>query len=132
MLCGIESRNFDKSALPKAMKMRSEFYKKIYEVFKNYDILITPTTAVPAFELGISAPSNIEGKAVSPTGWQPFTFPFNFTGHPAATIPCGWSSEGTPIGMQIVGKRFQELLVLQVSKAFENVAPWQDKQPILL
>jgi aspartyl-tRNA(Asn)/glutamyl-tRNA(Gln) amidotransferase subunit A len=122
--------DFDKSALPKAMKMRSEFYQKIYEVFKNYDLLITPATAVPAFELGIPAPSKIEGKSVSPTGWQPFTFPFNFTGHPAASIPCGWSSEGTPIGMQIVGKRFQELLVLQVSKAFENLAPWQNKHPL--
>jgi aspartyl-tRNA(Asn)/glutamyl-tRNA(Gln) amidotransferase subunit A len=122
--------DFDASALPKAMKMRSQFYQKIYEVFKKYDILITPTTAVPAFELGISAPSTIEGKGVPPIGWQPFTFPFNFTGHPAASIPCGWSSEGTPLGMQIIGKRFQELLVLQVSKAFEDIAPWQDKRPI--
>jgi aspartyl-tRNA(Asn)/glutamyl-tRNA(Gln) amidotransferase subunit A len=121
--------DFDATALPKAMNMRSQFYQKIYESFKNYDILITPTTAVPAFELGIPAPSTIEGKGVPPIGWQPFTFPFNFTGHPAASIPCGWSSEGTPIGMQIIGKRFQELLVLQISKAFENIAPWQHKRP---
>ncbi len=121
--------DLDASALPKAMKMRSEFYQKIYDGFKNYDILITPTTAVPAFELGIPAPSTIEGKGVPPIGWQPFTFPFNFTGNPAASIPCGWSSEGTPIGMQIIGKRFQESLVLQVSKAFEDIAPWQDKKP---
>jgi aspartyl-tRNA(Asn)/glutamyl-tRNA(Gln) amidotransferase subunit A len=123
--------DFDASALPKAMKMRSQFYQEIYEVIKKHDILITPTTAVPAFELGISAPSTIEGKGVPPIGWQPFTFPFNFTGHPAASNPCGWSSEDTPIGMQIIGKRFQDLLVLQVSKAFEDIAPWQDRKPIL-
>jgi len=58
-----------------------------------------------------------------------FTFPFNMTGHPAASIPCGWTSDGLPIGMQIVGKRFDELTVLQVSKAFEELAPWQDKRP---
>ncbi|MFX1325092.1 MAG: amidase family protein, partial [Promethearchaeota archaeon] len=60
---------------------------------------------------------------------QAFTFPFNFTGHPAATVPCGWTSSNLPIGLQIIGKRFQELLVLQVSKAFEELAPWQDRKP---
>jgi aspartyl-tRNA(Asn)/glutamyl-tRNA(Gln) amidotransferase subunit A len=51
------------------------------------------------------------------------------SGHPAASIPCGWSSEGLPIGMQIVGRRFDEATVLQVSKAFEEIAPWQEKIP---
>ena len=60
---------------------------------------------------------------------MPFTYPFNISGHPAASIPCGWSSEGLPIGMQIVGKRFDELTVLQVCKAFEDIAPWQEKRP---
>ncbi len=43
--------------------------------------------------------------------------------------PCGWSSEGLPIGMQIVGKRFDDMTVLQISRAFEEIAPWQDKKP---
>ncbi|MFW9897500.1 MAG: amidase [Candidatus Thorarchaeota archaeon] len=120
---------FPASTLPLAMKTRTEFYESVYETFKNYDILVTPTTACPAFELGIAAPTEINGIAVSPTGWQPFTFPFNFTGHPAASIPCGWATGNLPIGMQIVGKRFDELLVLQVSKAFEEIAPWQNKKP---
>lgn len=60
---------------------------------------------------------------------MPFTYPFNMSGHPAASIPCGWSSEGLPIGMQIVGRRFDEATVLQVSKAFEGIAPWQEKIP---
>ena len=120
---------FSASILPQAMKTRLDFYKTIFESFKNYDLLVTPTTAVPAFELGIDSPAKIEGINVGPTGWQPFTFPFNFTGHPAATIPCGWTNDNLPIGMQIVGKRFEELLILQVSKAFEEIAPWQDKRP---
>ena len=109
----------------------SYVYEKMNEVFEKYDILITPTVAIPAFKIGMMFPPTINGKSVSPTGWQPFTFPFNLTGHPAATIPCGFSSEGLPIGMQIVGQRFDELTVLQVSKAFEEVAPWQDKKPQL-
>ena len=112
-----------------AMKTRQKFYQTIFESFKIYDLLVTPTTAVPAFELGIDFPSKIEGINVGPTGWQPFTFPFNFTGHPAATIPCGWTTDNLPIGMQIIGKRFEELLILQVSKAFEEIQPWQDKKP---
>jgi aspartyl-tRNA(Asn)/glutamyl-tRNA(Gln) amidotransferase subunit A len=123
--------SYPASALPNAMKIREEFYHEIYKVFQKVDILITPSTAVTAFDLGISAPSTIEGKGVSPTGWQPFTFPINFTGNPAASIPCGFDKTGLPIGMQIVGKMFDDLSVLQVSKAFEDIAPWQEKKPNL-
>ena len=115
----------------RAMDQREKIYNTINQIFKNYDVLITPTTAIPAFELGKIFPPVINGKNVSPTGWMPFTFPFNMTGQPAATIPCGWSSEGLPIGMQIIGKRFNDLTVLQVSKAFENISLWKDKRPAL-
>jgi aspartyl-tRNA(Asn)/glutamyl-tRNA(Gln) amidotransferase subunit A len=114
----------------RAMSQRTKLYKAFYEFFKSYDILITPTIAIPPFELGIFYPPQINGKNVSPTAWMPFTFPFNFTGHPAASIPCGWTNEGLPIGMQIVGNRFNDLLVLQVSQAFEEIVPWQEKRPI--
>jgi len=95
----------------------------------DYDILLTPTTGLPAFELGIPFPSEINGKVVSPTAWMPFTSVFNLTGLPAASIPCGWSSDGLPIGMQIIANRWRDELVLQVSKVFEEIAPWQDKRP---
>jgi len=103
--------------------------EEMYKFFKNYDILITPTTAVPAFELGKVHVDKIKGKAVSHAGWYAFTPAFNLTGLPAASIPCGWTSEGLPVGMQIIGKRFDDALVFQVSKVFEEVAPWQDKRP---
>ena len=51
------------------------------------------------------------------------------TGLPAASIPSGWSNSGLPIGMQIVGRQYDEKTVLQVSKAFEEIAPWQEKRP---
>jgi len=120
---------YDGMSLPKAIAARNKIYGIIFKLFKEFDILITPTTAVPAFDLGLMFPTKINNINVSPTGWQPFSFPFNLTGNPAATIPCGWSSEGLPIGMQIVGSMFDELKVLQVSKAFEEISPWQDKRP---
>jgi aspartyl-tRNA(Asn)/glutamyl-tRNA(Gln) amidotransferase subunit A len=115
---------------------REIIYQEICKVFKKYDVLITPTLACPAFELGKSEVVEsgkkgvvIDGKIVSPQGWLPFTYPFNASGHPAASIPCGWTSDGLPIGMQIVGNRFDELTVLQFSKVFEDVNPWQERKP---
>ena len=129
--------SFSTKELKIAEIQREMIYEEICNIFRKIDILITPTLACPAFELGKSQINmetmktniNIDGKNVSSTGWLPFTYPFNASGHPAASIPCGWSSNGLPIGMQIVGKKFDELTVLQVSKAFEDVAPWQDKTP---
>ncbi len=93
--------------------------------------MVTPTLACTAFELGSDWALNIDGKDVSkqPLAWQHYTYPFNLSGHPAASIPCGWSKDGLPIGMQIVGKRLDDLTVLQVSQAFEEIAPWQDRKP---
>ena len=123
------SSGYSANEVMRALDQREKIYGAIYEIFKTYDILVTPTTAIPAFKLGLMFPPQINGRNVSPTGWMPFSFPFNLTGHPAASIPCGWSSEDLPIGMQIVGNRFNEMLVLQVSKAFEEIQPWQDKRP---
>ncbi|TFF84171.1 MAG: amidase [Promethearchaeota archaeon] len=120
---------YDGPSIIRAMEARKAVFEGFYKIFKNFDILITPTTAVPAFDLGKSFPTKINGKNVSPTAWQAFTFPINLIGNPAASIPCGWSKEGLPLGMQIIGRRFQDIVVLQVSKAFEEIAPWQDKRP---
>lgn len=117
----------------KAKEQRKRVYEVMYQYFNNYDILITPTTPHPAFkpgwlESGTTFPT-IGKKSLSTISWMTYTFPFNMTGLPAASIPSGWTKSGLPIGMQIVGKRYDEKTVLQVSKAFEEIAPWQDKKP---
>lgn len=121
--------NYSALELLRAESQRQNIEQTVYQFFKNYDILITPTTAIPAFELGKMFPEKIAGKSVSPIGWMPFTFPFNMTWNPAASIPCGWTKDGLPIGMQIVGRKWDEITLLQVSNAFEEIAPWQDKKP---
>ncbi|MFW9826037.1 MAG: amidase [Candidatus Thorarchaeota archaeon] len=113
----------------RSMHRRKILYNEFYHFFKEYDILLTPTTGLPAFELGILFPTQINGKMVSPTAWAPLVSVFNMIGNPAASIPCGWSRDGLPIGMQIIGNKFDDLTVLQVSKAFEEVKPWQGKRP---
>jgi len=118
----------------KARNQRKRVYEAMYQYFKNYDLLITPTLPCPAIkpgwlETGIIFPK-IGKKSLNITSWMLYTYPFNMTGLPAASIPSGWSSSNLPIGMQIVGKRYDEKTVLQVSKAFEEISPWQDKRPI--
>ena len=113
----------------KALAIRMTVYEVFNKYFKDYDILLTPTTPVPAFDLGQTYVPKIAGKATSFTGWMCYTYPFNMTGLPAATVPCGFTKDGLPVGMQIIGNRYNDLLVLQVAKAFEEIAPWQDKKP---
>jgi len=66
---------------------------------------------------------------VGPAGWVPFTMPFNMTGQPAASVPCGFTAQGLPVGLQIVGDRFQEATVLRASAALEKARPWSQARP---
>lgn len=77
----------------------------------------------------LNAESSMKEKIFAMANWIALTCTFNLSGNPAASIPCGWSKEGLPIGLQIVGNRFEELTVLQASKAFEDLSPWQGKKP---
>jgi len=115
----------------KIEERKMELWKALKRVFENYDYLITPTVACKPFEIGKISPDEINGKFITPIGWMPFTYPFNFTGQPAASIPAGFSKEGLPVGMQIVGKRYDDAGVLKISKAFQDISPWQDKYPEL-
>jgi len=109
---------------------RKALWEQVWnQVFKKYDFLLSPVTAVPAFDIEIGiGPFEVNEESIGPTGWF-LTFPFNFTGQPAASVPCGFTKENLPVGLQIVGNRFDELGVLQASRAFEKGLPWRDKKP---
>ena len=99
------------------------------EYFENYDLLLSPTMAVPAFEIE-QHPMTIDGKEVDPFfGYLPFTYPINAIGHTAASVPCGFSSEGMPIGLHIVGRHGDEETVLAASATFERAMPWAENRP---
>lgn len=97
--------------------------------FDRYDLLLTPTVACPPFALGLDHPGEVAGKAVTPYGWIPYTYPFNLTGQPAASVPCGFTRDGLPIGLQIVGRRFDDATVLRAAAAFERARPWANARP---
>ena len=99
------------------------------ELMDTYDLLLTPTMAIPAFPVE-EQPEYIDGHAVDPRwGYLPFTPVFNLTGQPAASVPCGFSHDGMPIGLHIVGRRGEESLVLRASAAFEEAKPWINLLP---
>ncbi|WP_413115394.1 amidase [Streptomyces sp. CY1] len=80
-----------------------------------YDLLVTPTLPITAFEAGVEVPKGSEHTRW--TGWTPFTYPFNLTQQPAASVPCGLSGAGLPIGVQLVGARHADALVLRAAHA---------------
>jgi aspartyl-tRNA(Asn)/glutamyl-tRNA(Gln) amidotransferase subunit A len=97
------------------------------DFFQKHDLLLTPTTAVPAPMVGQR--SREFGRHFMDHGFWPFTAVFNLTGNPAATVPCGFSASGLPLALQIIGRLEDEISVLRASAAFEEARPWAGKYP---
>jgi aspartyl-tRNA(Asn)/glutamyl-tRNA(Gln) amidotransferase subunit A len=88
---------------------------------RDYDLLLTPTLAVAAFDVGKEFPEKSKNERW--TDWTPFTYPFNLTQQPAASIPCGLTRDGLPVGLHIVGPKYADALVLRAARAFESARP---------
>lgn len=114
----------------RALLARTPFYQAVRGVFDRYDLLLTPTMPVSAWSVEPDSSAVIEGQE-APTLLErlTFTFPFNLTGQPAATVPCGWTQAGLPIGLQIVGRWHADGTVLRAAAAFEALQPWADRRP---
>ena len=110
---------------------RLQWYEHPRRCFERYDLLLTPTIACPPFALGLDNPAEVGGQRLPPYGWIPFTPPFNLTGQPAASVPCGFTRAGLPVGLQIVGRRFADVTVLRAAAAWERLAPWAERRPPL-
>jgi aspartyl-tRNA(Asn)/glutamyl-tRNA(Gln) amidotransferase subunit A len=120
--------------LTNAMRSRKRMYGAVEAFFRRYDVFLTPTVPFTALALGAEGPDSIDG-VVPPDPARAvigFCYPFNITGHPAASIPCGIDSAGLPIGMQVVADRLQDDLVLRLSKAFEQASSWRGRRPTVL
>ena len=113
----------------KAQRARVVFNREVAEVMKSYDLLLAPT--VP-----IGAP-NLEDQVVAVAGEQHqklavmprLTRPFNLTGAPTISLPCGFTSDGMPIGMQLSGRAFEDGLVLQAAQSYESATEWHTRRP---
>ena len=99
--------------------------------FERYDLLLTPTVASAPLRIGELYPAEIGGVPVGREAASVFTFIFNMTGQPAATVPCGFTKAGLPIGLQIIGRRFDDVTVLRAAAAFEAARPWAQRRPAI-
>ena len=105
----------------------------VRDLMANYDLLLTPSLAVPAFPIG-EFPQTIDGRPLADPLWDftPFSYPFNMTGNPAASIPCGFTDAGLPVGLHIVGQIGDEITVIRASAAFEEAHPWDNVRPPII
>lgn len=131
-LVGLLQRDWKASEFTDAKMMRQRVCNRMWRCMQNYDLLLTPTLAVPPFPLYMQGPEIIEGKMVSTGDWLCFTFICNLTGQPAASIPAGFTKDGLPVGLQIIGRHLADHTVLAASGAFEQARPWAHVWPKLL
>ncbi len=115
--------------LANAQQRRNAYYTGMREFMRDFDLLITPSMPSTAFTAGLDEPDNWQRQTIAPLDWTPFTFPFNITGQPAATVPAGFDRQGLPIGMQLVGRWRDDPTVLRASRAFEQAQPWASVRP---
>lgn len=119
--------------LLQATYKRTQHYRTVQDWFEKYDLVLTPTCGRPPLAADAKAldPITINGEAAGDMrqSWVPYLNLFDLTGHPAISVPCGFSKDGLPIGLQIVGRWHDESLVLQAAAAFEARRPWIEHVP---
>ena len=120
--------------LHQALNERAPFYNRVRAFFETYDLLLTPGMPCGAWPATPGAvqgpPDGIEGKpALTIFERVPFFYPFNLTGQPAAVVPCGFTAEGLPVALQIVGRWHDDATVLRASACFEAIQPWAQHRP---
>ena len=105
-----------------AMADRVALGERMGRFHQDWDLLLTPTLPIPAFTAGAEFPET--GPYARWRDWTPFTYPFNLTQQPAASVPCGFTASGAPIGVQIVAAKYADALVLRAARAIESVSPF--------
>jgi aspartyl-tRNA(Asn)/glutamyl-tRNA(Gln) amidotransferase subunit A len=114
----------DSRAVGTALDARSGLTLELERRLAGYDLLLCPTLPCTAFPLGQDEPASVAGRPFDDLGWTQFCYPFNLTGQPAASVPCGFAG-GLPVGLQIVGRRLGDALVLRAAAAYEREHPFR-------
>jgi amidase len=110
--------------------LRSVLWHRVRAVMATRDLLVLPTVAVPPFPVEPPYPGEINGQPIENyTQWLLMTYIIMVTCMPAISVPCGFTRDGLPVGLQIVGRRRQDTVVLQAAAAFEAAAPWDARIP---
>ena len=119
---GEAGRGIEAADYVAAANARNALFSTMARFHQRYDLLLTPALAVPAFPVNRLAPEGDDRPGW--LGWTPYSYPFNLTHQPAASVPCGLTAAGLPVGLQIVGPMLADARVLQAARAFEAARPW--------
>lgn len=130
-----QGRDTSGEAVLQCIFARTSIYRQVQGWFDDVDIILTPTLSRTALDID----HDFFGDVIinnKPAGtvrqaWYPYTHPFNLSGNPAITLPAGFSSDGLPIALQLVGRRGEDALLLKAAALFENASPWADHHPPL-
>ena len=109
---------------------RREMVARGRELFERFDVLLLPTVAVLPLKVGTDAPADADG--LEPLSWAAHTYTFNLTGYPAASCPAGFAAGNLPVGLQVVGPRFADQMVLSYSRLLEKILPFAEERPPLV
>ncbi|MFQ5998421.1 MAG: amidase, partial [Candidatus Bathyarchaeia archaeon] len=113
----------------KALKLRAWFRREFARAFKKVDVVLSPTCPITPFKIGQET-IDVKGVKTDPRAFLAmYTRIYDLTGLPAVTLPCGFTTDGLPIGFQIAGKPFDESTLFGVANAYENSQPWKDRHP---
>jgi aspartyl-tRNA(Asn)/glutamyl-tRNA(Gln) amidotransferase subunit A len=126
-----QARLLSMDNLVETQEVRTRLNQSLWELFERFDLLLTPTMPTEAFGAKGPPPSEVDGHPIPLLGAVAFTYPFNLSGHPAATVPAGLTPSGLPAGLQIVGPRHRDDLVLQAACMYEQIRPWKNHRPPL-
>lgn len=129
--CIRSAENHSAEAYVEMRTRKLAYVEAIHRFFERYDLLLTPAVSVAAFPADKLMPADWPQHDWDWVQWAEFSYPFNMSHNPAASIPCGFTQAGLPVGLQIVGPRLADLAVLQASAAFEQARPWADRRPDL-
>lgn len=113
-----------------ALDAREALGRHLSLFHQKHDLLLTPTVPITAFPVGQASPQS--DRYPPGLNWTPFTYPFNLTQQPAASVPCGFTQAGLPVGLQIVSAKYRDELVLQAARAYEAVHPFKQPQGLQL
>lgn len=127
--CIKASNNVSIAEYQAARERKMTYVADIHRWFEDWDLLLTPAVSVAAFPAEKLMPEHWPTHEWDWVSWAEFSYPFNMSWNPAASVPCGFTEAGLPVGVQVVGKRFDDLGVLQAAAAYEASRPWADKKP---
>ena len=124
-----QALTMDAEAYGRAVQMRYVFREKVRKFFGEYDLLVSPTLPVAGVDVGVSIPPRFADRNL--VTWVSYTYPFNLTGQPAASIPAGFTRGGLPVGLQLVARAYREEDLFAAAAAFEMARPWAQHTPRL-